>query len=560
LSDGVDIKIESSMEYLPLAVVSTVFRECGLNAALAGMHRGRSAKAPFEQVVEALVIQRCVCPDSKLGFQRWRADTALAEVTETRSESLHNSRVHRVLDELTKVQGKLEDWTWTHGVKGGIQALYLDLTDTWFEHGGGSLARKGETKEGHRYKRKIHIELVVDQRGMPLSWRLLPGVLNETTVLPGAIDRLGDRPGAEDAVLIFDRGMVSAKNLAQLNEEEPRRLFLTTVKSDAIPTYIKVDEDGMDRLQSLGEGARAGEIEAVCRSLNMSHVSQNTWGVDLGIVEVPAPRDKRASSPGHLRAYMYFNRDIQLTRRQGRSERLERAYAELSLLNEELGNARQPRKLAAVERKVGRILDRYSLNEVIEVRIEPHAVQRARKAIASFRVTMTQNAKRLAEMARFDGVTLAVGHPQLSYDLPTAIEAYRHKDVVEAGFKTIKSVLEIRPVYHRKDEKIAAHVTLCVMGLLVERLIEQRLHDAVKAGRKCSTFKTAQALLQGLSHVRLNRVQLGAASILLRTQERPEAREILSVLGMEKLLKAYPPGIAPEAKRRTSRKTPRTAL
>jgi transposase len=425
--------------------------------------------------------------------------------------------------------------------------LYLDLTDTWFESGGGELARRGRTKQGHRSKWKIHIALLVNQEGLPMRWRLLPGALSETTVLPEWLDYLDQRSDLERAVLIFDRGMPSAENFqklvgnGQLQGQDKGRLFLTSVKSDAIPTYTKLDQNALDALQALPDSASSKQVAQACSAIGLLHLKAETYARDLGIVTPPKPRSARRVRPPGMRMYLAFNREVQTIKREGRNDRIDQARRFVKKLNEDLRKAKQPRKHEPTLRKVTRILEKLKLLEIFDVKIEPYGAPGKTKPIASYQVIIKLRATMLRAACRYDGITLLVGHPQLDMTAAEAIAAYRQKNVVEANFRTIKSVLKIRPTFHWTAAKIQSHVTICTLALLIERLIEKKL--LLSSLSAASRPDSADALLKHLLDVSLDRVNVDDTVYTVRTTASQRISSLLQAIDADHLLDAYPSSV-----------------
>lgn len=533
------ISVKENMLYLPLAVISLFFRQFGLHTILDRLAPPPKTATSLAVGVEALVCQRCLEPDSKLAFQTWRLGTALPQVIGESVNRLNNTRVHRILDELAAIdedlQGMVREQIIVHGTP---RIIYLDLTDTWFEAGGGSLARRAQTKQGHRSKKKIHIALLVNEQGLPLKWQLLPGALNETTILPEWIDFINATPALKNSVLIFDRGMPSAANFQKLVAQEGH-LFLTCIKSDAIPTYIKLDEQLLDQLQQLPDDVSFHDLSMACQQLTLTHYQEVTFLCDLGIVTPPQPKSSRQKRPPKMRMYLYFNHEIQLQKRASRQEKMDKITAFVEALNTELLTVRKTRKEEATRRKVTRLLEKLSMLELYEVILRPHTVRGRTKPIHSFQIEIKQKENMLRYARRYDGLSLVVGHPDLSLSSPEAIAAYRQKDVIEANFKIIKSVLHLRPTYHWTDVKIKSHVTLCTLALLIERLIGLKL----KKARHDDMPVTADALFTMLGSVFLNRVDIGAKQYCTRTIENAYIRRSLEAIDAVHLLEQYEPFI-----------------
>jgi len=126
---------------------------------------------------------------------------------------------------------------------------------------------------------------------------------------------------------------------------------------------------------------------------------------------------------------------------------------------------------------------------------------------------------------------LLVAHADLPHSATELVALYRAKDAVEKDFQTIKSDLELRPVFHHTDPKVRAHVSLCMLALLLERSMEKRLRNAGKA-------MTAPAALEELAGGHLNRVTTGPDESVayVATEPNVDQRELLACLRLEHLV------------------------
>jgi len=148
----------------------------------------------------------------------------------------------------------------------------------------------------------------------------------------------------------------------------------------------------------------------------------------------------------------------------------------------------------------------------------------------SYQVALTRRDEEWQRRRKYQGFVLLVAHHQLRHSAAELAHLYRDKDAIEKDFRTIKSELELRPVYHRTDPKVRAHVALCMLALLLERGLEVKLEAA---GKKM----TAGACLQTLCGCHLNLYEKHA---LLdyhygATRITAEQRTVLKALGLSDL-------------------------
>ena len=135
--------------------------------------------------------------------------------------------------------------------------------------------------------------------------------------------------------------------------------------------------------------------------------------------------------------------------------------------------------------------------------------------------------KEWALRQRFHGFQILVARPEETRAAADLVGIYRAKDAVEKDFQTIKSVLSLRPVRHRTDAKVRAHVTLCMLALLVERKLEHLLKGQL----------SAPAALELLADIHLNRLRTATESlpVYALTRSGPQHRELLEALHLKAL-------------------------
>ena len=132
---------------------------------------------------------------------------------------------------------------------------------------------------------------------------------------------------------------------------------------------------------------------------------------------------------------------------------------------------------------------------------------------------------------RFTGFVLLVAHPDLPHSAEDIVRLYRAKDTVEKDFQTIKDVVKLRPMYHHTDAKVRAHVTLCMLALLLERTIERRL-------KRSQTPRTAPACFEELRTCHLNLISSDCAiePTYAATEPSQEQTAVLKSLRMLNLI------------------------
>jgi transposase len=282
------------------------------------------------------------------------------------------------------------------------------------------------------------------------------------------------------------------------------------------------------------------------------------------VSDADAPREGRATSParranaasdapeadhiGPLRLVAYFNPRLFVDIRRRTEQHCKDIQQRVDELNAELAKAKRSRDRDATYRKFAHELERLSYLDAFDIRLEALALKSSKGAsIQSFRGAITRKEETWSRRRARDGFILLLAHPEIKESGVELVQRYRSKDAVEKDFQTIKSVCELRPVYHHTDPKVQAHVTLCMLALLLQRTLEDRLRDGGKS-------MTAPTGLELLSSCRVNvRKPVDGSLIYDITQATPQQKEILSALHLTELADGgrVRPTLTPRAVRAT---------
>lgn len=237
--------------------------------------------------------------------------------------------------------------------------------------------------------------------------------------------------------------------------------------------------------------------------------------------------DAEQQQPTRVRAVVCFNPEMLVEQRRHARERLVDIEAFVTKLNASLASPRSRRKLTSISGEVGAKLRRHDLVDAFEVDIDESEQQGRTR----YQVRLTLKPDQWARRERYRGFSLLVGHPGLSQGAPELARLYRAKDALEKDFGVLKGVIKLRPVRHRTDPKVRAHVTLCMLALLLERTLERQL-----AGIGRSPW-TAAAALDLLRTCHLNQEGDGdsALPVYSATRANEDQRRLLRALQLDHL-------------------------
>lgn len=249
------------------------------------------------------------------------------------------------------------------------------------------------------------------------------------------------------------------------------------------------------------------------------------------LVDVAIRRSAKQRTPARpksampVRVVAYFNPERFVEQRLNIQRQQAHIAGFVRDLNERLANPRSRLDRAGILAAVDRRLRRDDLLDAYRVCVsEQDMGDRVR-----YRVSLEPVPAAWERRRRYHGFTVLVAHPELEHSAAELCRLYRAKDAIEKDFQVIKSLVKIRPIRHRTDVKVSAHVTLCMLALLLERTIEYRLRFE----------KSAQAAIEILSNCNLNLYRSalpGTASVYTLTEANAEQRRLVRKLRMERLV------------------------
>jgi Transposase DDE domain len=399
------------------AVVGTA-RKVGLPALLSP-HRRRE-----RDLVEALIAARLLDPCSKLATARGlAAETLESSLGESLAvASADEDDLYAAMDWLLGQQARVEQALARRHLTDGGLVLY-DVTSTYFEGRQCRLAQFGHSRDGRRDKLQIVFGLLTTGEGCPVAVEVFEGNVGDPKTLPAQIQKLRARFGIARVVLVGDRGMLTEARL----------------RADLRPI------EGLDWITAL----RAPAIQALVASgaLQLSLFDQQ----DLAEVTHP-------DYPGE-RLIVCKNPLLAEERARKRRELLDATARDLATITAATQRARRPlRGQARIALRVGKVLGRRKVGKHFTLEITDTGVRAERDEAA------------IAREAALDGIYVI--RTSLAADrLPTAeaVRSYKRLAHIERAFRSLKTVdLAVRPIHHRKADRVRAHVFLCLLAYYVE--------------------------------------------------------------------------------------------
>jgi transposase len=494
----------------PVLVVRALFDQLGLWDILDQL-LGRAQDVPFADRAFVLVANRLIAPASEHGLAGWLETDFVCDRRGRRFlphwHRRGRVRVHprqldawyRTLDRLLRAKDRIEVALY-HRLRDLFSLkpdlVLYDVTSTYFEGGGPhDFARHGYSRDGKPQNAQVIVGVVM-VAGWPIAHHVGAGDRIDHSTVQEVIRDLHQRFGCARLVFVGDRGMVTDENIAALTREEHG--FLVGVKRRRDP-QIEAWLDAVDETKWV---SCPGGINTRERKTNPPRTrAQEVLSGDPDLRVIVIDSDER-------RGYEQAKREQAMERARRRLEKLRERVA--------AGALKRPEKIGAA---VERIMQRY------------HGYRYFDWELTAGGLEFSESAERLGREKKIEGrYVVMTGEKDLS--VRDAVALYKELTEVESGFRQLKDVLALRPIYHQIEARVKAHIFVAALALLMQRLLSRRLKES---GLDLSPARAMQAL----GTVRLVTFRLeGQSERRGLTGGCPDARQILKAL---KLVDQRPP-------------------
>ena len=429
-----------------VAVLGTL-RTLGLDTLLAARRRRE------RELVIAMIVARILTPGSKLATARAvaaeTAQTSLGELLDV--EDADEDQLYTAMDWLLPRQARIETTLASRHLDNTL-VLY-DVTSSYFEGRTCPLARRGYSRDNRRGTLQIVIGLLCNRAGCPVAVEVFPGNTADPATVAPQVKKLRARFGLERVVLVGDRGMLTDARIREELEPVEGVSWISALRAPAIQ--------------------RLAAQETIQRSLFD----------DVDLAEVTSP-----DFPGE-RLVVCRNPLLAAERARKRQALLAATETELEKIVRATQRTRQ--RLHGADKiglRVGTVRNTYKVGKHFALTITDDAFSYARKQ------------EQITKEAALDGLYVVrtdVDAAQLSTE--EVVRAYTSLSVVERAFRTRKTIdLQVRPIHHRREDRVRAHVFLCMLAYYVEWHMRRALapllfedHDRA-AAQRASVVCTAE--------------------------------------------------------------------
>lgn len=414
-------EILASYAHGDVALVRGVLRDCGLQRAI------HSRDVPNRRLVEAMLVARVLAPMSKLATTRWWLNTTLP--AELGVEDATEDDLYAALDWLGEQQDRIENKLAKKHLADGSLMLY-DVSSSYLTGRHCPLGARGHSRDGKSGTLQVVYGVICNRDGLPLAVEVYKGNTNDTTTVLDQIRKAQKRFGLKHLVFVGDRGMIKQTRVNELREM-----------------------DGVDWISALG----APQVQKL----------RDAGDLQLGLFDERDLGEISSALFPDERLIVCRNPMVAGERKRKRDELLDATEARLDKVREAVQAGRMT-KAGAIGERVGRAWGKQKMRKHFTVVIEDGHFSYTRD---------TENIEREASLDGLYVIRTSLQDAQ-AHPAEDVVRHYKRLAWVERVFRVMKTTqLLVRPIYHRLEGRVKAHIFLCMLAAHVVWHLEHRLES-----------------------------------------------------------------------------------
>jgi hypothetical protein len=419
-----DFEIERSLPHGHVAAVLGVLRGLDLERLIS-----REACRERDLVV-AMIVQRLIGPGSKLSATRRFSQSTLAE--ELSLGEVSEAELLAAMDWLLERQGRIERTLARRHLAGdGEDAGFVlyDLSSSYVEGRCCPLATLGYSRDAKKGKLQVNYGLICCPQGRPVGVRVHEGRTTDSQTVPDAMQRIRTDFAIENVVFVGDRGMMTQAHAASFKQQGVD--FISALKSVQIRSLV----DGGDLQLSLFD------------EVNLAEITSDAFpGERLVVCRNPAVAAERARKRSELLTATETELDKVKASVEGPRGRLRGADA------------------GQIGQRAGTIVNKYKVAKHFTL------------SIADGQFAYERKTEQISREAALDGLyAIRTTLPADKLGAAAAVRAYKQLKLNERAFKTMKDTIEIRPIHHHLEDRVRAHIFLCMLAYYIAYELHARL-------------------------------------------------------------------------------------
>ncbi len=434
-------KTSAKLYAFPTAIYQLCVRDLDLMNIFDRVFHATRITSDIFLLTSLMIIHRIIDPDSKLALTRWYKNIMLPV---SLPKEIDVSHFYYTLDYLLSKKEEIEKALFDRlNDKELIDTtiVFYDLTSSYFEGDDVEMGAKGYSRDHRPDRPQITLGLVIDRKnGLPLYHEVYEGNMSDSKTVKGILNKLANLFAIKNVIFVADKGMLTPDNLLELKEKGYQSILSESIRN------------------ALSKEQRE-ELSLQLQNDTFGKIADNLWYV----------KTKDKDGKEIILCYNQYTAAKAKDTRDTKIKRLQMFIVETKEKHKE-----------ETEQK--------AIQKVRDTILAKLVVSHARKYFD------TKDKKILADLFPIkQGIITREEHTDGFWvvrsntkDLSTEqlITTYKDLKTIEASFRTIKDVVELRPIYHHKDDRVKGHVFICILAFLVTRLLEQKTGKTIKTIRE----------------------------------------------------------------------------
>lgn len=442
---------------------------------------------PSEQWVQdslAMIIGKVIYAGSKLSLTRIASDSCLWNICGINDESIDvNSHCYQSMDRLLERQDAIQKKLAAKHLADNSIVLY-DITSSYLEgeYEDSELVTYGYNRDKKKGHEQIVIGLICNSEGCPIAVEVFRGNTKDESTVEDKIAQVKDTYCVQSAIFVGDRGMITRTQFDRIQTNEAS--YIKTISALTHSQLTHLCEKDFVQLSMFDENKIIQVIDP--------ESPQIRYGLSKNVVR--GQKDKAT--------------------RQILLEKTEEALEKIAAL-------KRPTDDATTGIRVGKIINKYNVGKLFLVEI------------SDGKVTWKRNEKKIKEEEAMDGLyVIYTDVKEDEMNITEVVQAYRKLIGVEQAFRNLKTAqLEIRPIYHKTDDRIKCHIFLCMLAYYLMWHAKQRLVPLFELDQEGQNKKyTFEHIIERLKSIRKETVEIEKTTTTIITECDNEQQMILNYL------------------------------
>ena len=469
-------KTKNSKEYGASRAILKLAKELGLDKTIYARTNEQWVKDSM-----AMIVGRLVYAGSKLSLSNRHKDTALWELCGVEGDVDVEEHCYDVMDRLLQRQQSIQKKLAAKHFDGNALVLY-DITSSYFEgeYKDSRIVKFGYNRDKKRGHEQMVVGLICTSQGCPIAVEVFPGNTKDETTVVKKIEEIKVIYKIQELIFVGDRGMVTQANIEKVK-----------------------DVKGLNLISAL--------THPQIKKLLEREVIQPSLFDESNIIEVFDPENQ------NRRYCLCYNPLTNKRESHTRNALLEKTRTELN----KIVNSKRKSTTPKISARIGMILSKTKMGKFVEWKVW------------GGKLKWSFNENLIDTETLMDGCYIITSDlPKEKMDKHKIVLSYKKLTLVEKAFRNLKTVqLEMRPVYHKTDDRIRCHVFLCMLAYYLQWHMIQRLQPLFESdGTHKERFWTFENVIERLKSIRREDLHIAGAISKIVSQPDEDQQNILNLL------------------------------